>query len=286
MSAFAQLLSTAPHVQRGFSSSSLLEQGSGLFNEDALLAQDNLFGVFDGASSLRGELYRGKSGAWWAAHLARAAFADNDDELSGLAERANRAIAKGMTVSGVDMTDRLQLWSTSAAAVRVRGDTLDYVQVGDVLILCIFKDGRFSLPVPFYSHDRAVFEQWELLVRLGFNNIRELLAPQVERVRLRMNRQFGVLNGEQEMSGFLQTGKLSTRGLRHLLIFTDGLHLPADSSGGVDFAGMVECFLKRGLSGLHQAVRGIERTDPECRRFPRFKMHDDIAAVALSFNNQ
>ena len=264
----------------------MLEQGSGVFNEDALLLQENLFGVFDGASSLKGELYRGKSGAWWAAHLARAAFAGNDDELAGLAERDNQAIAKGMVVSGVDLAERLQLWSTSAAAVRVQGETLDYVQIGDALILCIFEDGRFSLPAPFYSHDRAIFEQWELLVRHGFKNIRELLAPQIERVRLRMNRQFGVLNGENEMHGFLQTGKLSTSGLQHLLIFTDGLHLPADSVGGVDFAGMVECYLKRGLSGLHRAVRGIERTDPECRRFPRFKMHDDIAAVALSFNSE
>ncbi|MDD2558495.1 MAG: hypothetical protein PHH87_09450 [Desulfuromonas sp.] len=45
----------------------LLQQGVGKFNEDTVLVGDNLFGVFDGASSLDGRLCQGKSGAWWVA---------------------------------------------------------------------------------------------------------------------------------------------------------------------------------------------------------------------------
>lgn len=272
-----------PKPQNRFTYDSLLEQGSGASNEDALLVKENLFGVFDGASSLKGSPYRGQSGAWWAAHLARSVFSANNASLSQLAERANQSIARGMRLSEVDMKDRLQLWSTSAAVVRVNDDVVEYVQIGDTLIICILQDGSFRMPVPFHNHDSAIFEQWRMLIDLGFDNARELLAPQVERVRLRMNRFFGVLNGEAEMNGFLRSGKIPTAGIAHLLLFTDGLHLPGDSSGGVDFAGMVDCYQQRGLSGLHHAVRGIERSDPECRRFPRFKVHDDVAAVALTF---
>lgn len=284
MSVQLQLAPAYPKTQCGFTCNSLLEQGSGSSNEDALLVQNNLFGVFDGASSLKGDLYRGKTGAWWAAHLARAAFSANDDSLEVLAERANRAIAKGMVLSEVDMEDRLQLWSTSGAVVRVAGEKLEFAQIGDALILCIYENGTFRLPVHYRNHDRETLDQWQMFNRLGFDNVRELLTPQIEKVRLRMNRDYGVLNGEVEMRDFLLSGTIPVAGLAHLLIFTDGLHLPSVPDGQVDLSGIVACYLRGGLSGLHQAVRGIERTDPDCRRFPRFKAHDDIAAVALEFS--
>jgi len=283
MSYQPQLTSPRTNPQRGFCCQSLLEQGSGEFNEDALLVQNNLFGVFDGASCLKGELYRGKTGAWWASHLARATFSANDDSLDILAGRANRAIAKGMILSEVDMTDRLQLWSTSGAVVRVAEDKLEYAQIGDALILCIYENGTFRLPVHYRNHDRETLDQWQMFNQLGFENVRELMTPQIEKVRLRMNRDYGVLNGEAGMEQFLFSGTFPVEGLAHLLIFTDGLHLPSTQDGQLDLAGIVDCYLRGGLSGLHKTVRGIERVDPDCRRFPRFKVHDDIAAVALDF---
>lgn len=283
MSVHLQQNSAYLNSQKGFSYTSLFDQGSGSSNEDALLVQNNLYGVFDGASSLKGGLYRNKTGAWWAAHLARAAFSANDDTLEVLAERANRTIAKGMVLSEVDMVDRLQLWSTSAAVVRVVGETLEYAQVGDALILCIYENGSYRLPVHHRNHDRETLDQWQMFNTLGFDKVRELMTPQIEKVRLRMNRDYGVLNGEVEMRDFLFSGTIPTEGLAHLLIFTDGLHLPSNRDGKVDFSGMVDCYLKRGLTGLQHAIRGIERTDPDCRKFPRFKTHDDIAAVALTF---
>lgn len=278
-----QLAYAYPKPQKGFSCESILEQGSGVFNEDAILVRDNIFGVFDGSSSLHGDLYRGKTGAWWASHLARAAFSTNDDSLEALAKRANRTIAKGMTLSEVDMENRLHLWSTSAAVVRVDEKNVEFAQIGDALILCIYEDGSFRLPVPYRNHDQGTLEQWKTLTRLGFENVREMLDRQIERVRLRMNRQYGVLNGEEQMKHFLRSGVISTEGLNHVLLFTDGLHLPSTVTGEVDFSGMVECYLNRGLSGLQHAVRGIEKSDPDCTDFPRFKTHDDISAISLDF---
>lgn len=284
MSTQLQLAPANLKTQSRFTCQSLLDQGSGEFNEDALLVRENLFGVFDGASSLKGDLYRGKTGAWWASHLARAAFSANDDSLPALAERANRTIAKGMVLSEVDMADRLQLWSTSGAVVRVTEEKLEFAQIGDALVLCIYENGTFSLPVHYRNHDRETLDQWQLFNGMGFDNVRELLTPQIEQVRLRMNRDYGVLNGEAEMRDFLFSGTIPVEGLAHLLIFTDGLHLPSVRDGQIDLSGIVDCYLRSGLSGLHKAVRGLERTDPVCRRFPRFKTHDDIAAVALDFH--
>ncbi len=48
-----------------------------------------------------------------------------------------------------------------------------------------------------------------------------------------------------------------------------------------DFTPLVTLYRDLGLAGLKHHIRQIEETDPECRRFPRFKTHDDIAAIAL-----
>lgn len=38
-----------------------------------------------------------------------------------------------------------------------------------------------------------------------------------------------------------------------------------------------------GLEGLRDHVRDQEAADPDIERFPRFKKHDDIAAIAIHF---
>jgi len=285
MPILSQATSASTSLQFDYQIKTLLQQGSGKFNEDALLVEDNLFGVFDGASSLKGDLYLGKSGAWWAAHLACAAFSTNDTDLASLADKANALIARGMTLAGVNQDDRLQLWSTSAAVVRVAEYKIEFSQVGDALILWIDTDGRFHLPVPFHNHDQATFERWAELERKGTKDIRSALTTQIEQVRLQRNRDYGVLNGEDQMRQFLRTGVLATSRIKHLLLFTDGMHLSNSRRDLVDFSSMVELFLRTDLDGLHRAVRRRETDDPNCCKFPRFKRHDDIAAISLEFQD-
>ena len=90
--------------------------------------------------------------------------------------------------------------------------------------------------------------------------------------------------GETAALDFLQLGSHSLKGLRHLLIFTDGLFPPGeDPAGQPDFCWLAEHYLQGGLDKVKQEIRRLECEDPECRRFPRFKQHDDIAAMAISF---
>jgi hypothetical protein len=48
-----------------------------------------------------------------------------------------------------------------------------------------------------------------------------------------------------------------------------------------DFTPLVTQYRDQGLAGLKHRIRQIEKNDPECRRYPRFKTHDDIAAIAI-----
>ncbi|PLY07422.1 MAG: hypothetical protein C0622_00095 [Desulfuromonas sp.] len=252
-------------------------------NEDQMVCTRELFGVFDGASSLVPELFQGQTGAWWASHLAGSEFARNDGSLEQLSSRANSSLHDAMRGAGVASADRLACWSTSMAAVRVGEETLDWAQIGDCLILAIDASGDYRLIPPYESHDTRTLLHLKQLIADGDPTPHASLRPLVEEVRCGMNRDYGVINGEQQALDFLASGSCSLADIRHLLIFTDGLLPPTeDPDAEPDFSWLVNLYLKGGLGLVHERIRTLEAADPDCHRYPRFKMHDDVAAVALS----
>nr|WP_242029317.1 protein phosphatase 2C domain-containing protein [Desulfuromonas acetoxidans] len=259
----------------------LWHQGSGQFNEDRVLIEDNLFGVFDGASSLVKNLYDEKSGAWWAAQVAAAEFACNDDDLLNLARRSNRRLRAAMEQHGVDVADKLQRWSTSAAVFRMNGDDLEWVQTGDCLIMAIDRDGQHRLLTPYYNHDAETLLQWQQEPGETVDDALRRLRPQIERVRQRMNEDYGVLCGDERVESFLHHGRIRHGEFSHVLAFSDGLFPPSSAGDDPDFEAIAERYLEDGLDGVGRWVRQQEKADPHCRQFPRFKPHDDMAAIAV-----
>jgi len=262
------------------------EKGSGRINEDAISFNGNLFGVFDGATSLTRSIYENdKTGGFLASRIARDTFLSNDGPLNDLAHKANTAIYQKMLEQGVNLSDKASLWSTSCAVVRIRKDHIEWVQTGDSLLLLIYEDGRFHIPITDYDHDRETLSMWKNMARsAGEIKIFDLLKDQIRKIRAEMNVKYGVLNGEADYARFLNTGKVPRDHVKHILLFTDGLFLPsAHPEQEPDFQTFVDIFLTGGLKALRDHVRDIERTDPDCKTYPRFKPHDDIAAVSISF---
>lgn len=266
----------------------LHEQGSGASNEDALLCQGTLHAVFDGASSLCKRTYDGQSGAWRAANTAREVMlrhARNEEALAPLGTmtlQANDAIRDAMQTYGVATENPLHLWSTSMAAVRLIGDRLEYAQIGDSLILCITKQG-FFLPAPYVNHDQATLCAWKDASDRGVPDVRAALHETICDVRREMNRTYGVLNGMPEAVRFLKTGTVDLAGVEQVVLFTDGLQVPSASPEQEhDFSPAVRALRRGGIHELHAMVRKMEKDDPHCRRYPRFKQHDDIAAIQIS----
>jgi len=263
----------------------ILEQGSAAINEDVLLMEEDVFGVFDGATSLVGTVFEGgRTGGYLAARLASLAFREGGAPLTLLAERANAAIRAQMLRQGVDLARKAALWSASAAVVRVGDGGLEWVQTGDCVILLILEDGSHELLCAPLDHDRETLCLWREACKTTDAGIREALGAQIRKVRERMNIDYGVLNGEPEAMGFLRSGLRPLSGVAHAVLMTDGLFLPkCDPGEREDFSAFVEKFLETGLCGVRAYVRETERTDPRCAVYPRFKTHDDIAAVSLSF---
>lgn len=283
----------------------ILEKGTARINEDCLMIEDNIFGVFDGATSLTGRtLFQGKTGGMIASQTARAVFRRNHDPLPHLACEANSKIMEQMLRHGVNVSDRKNLWSTSAAVVRIKDRHLEWLQTGDAVILLIHEDGSHKVLVDREDHDHETLTLWKKLVEEGLERspapcngtaqgnatsetkvtaLRRALSDQVAKVRLGMNINYGVLNGEKKAEKFLSQGTTSLKNVRDVLLFTDGLTIPTDTpKKHKDFSVLVKDYLSMGLEGVKDQIRKKERTDPQCLAFPRFKCHDDIAAIAVS----
>lgn len=262
----------------------LLEKGSGEVNEDVLLQEGNLYGVFDGATSLDGRRFEvGQTGGLLAAKIAAETFAANDYSLEKLAYRANEKIAKMQMAAVGALPERQRLWSTSCAVVRLTGNQLEYCQTGDALIVLLLQDGSYKIITPGIDVDGETLHLWKELQVAPGAKIQEVLAEQIVKVRLEMNVRYGVLNGESEALKFISHGFEELTEVSDILLFTDGLHLPQENPlKEHDWQTFVEIYRQGGLQAVRARVRDLQKQDTDCRLYPRFKIHDDIAAISLS----
>ena len=262
----------------------LYKKGSGTLNEDTYFLADRMVGVFDGATALNGSLYEnGKTGGYLASRLARDTFRTGNAPLFKLTHRANRRILEAMQQRGVDLRQKENLWCTSLAVVHVGSNEFEWVQSGDSLILTIDENHNYQVLVPDDCHDLETLCMWRDMAVCGTPAIFENLKEQIIAVRRRVNVTYGALNGESEALDFISRGRQRLSGIRHILLFTDGLFIPQEHpEDGHQLDMLVERFLSGGLQSVYQYVHKLQTSDPLCHRYPRFKPHDDIAAVAIS----
>lgn len=95
---------------------------------------------------------------------------------------------------------------------------------------------------------------------------------------------YGIVNGEEEFVRFIHKGEEILENVEHIVIFTDGLIIPKENpEDSDDFNTFVKLFLEGGLKSIRDYVRDLEKDDPECWKYPRYKQYDDIAAISISF---
>lgn len=268
----------------------LLEQGSGPVNEDALATVGPLSIVCDGATSLTGDQHQPAKPQLWggreAARITTSVFSSApEEELLHLARRANDLIRERMVDHGLNPDQREQLWSTSFAAVQVSGNSVHWCQTGDCMIVLIRDDGSCQLLTDLPGQDREVLKQWQRIGASSTATIHQALRTEIAAVRRKMNREFGVLNGEAEALGFISSGTVQDEQITDLLLFSDGLFPPSshpDDPFNIEL--LVQLYKKGGLANIRRHVRALQHDDPGCYRYPRFKRYDDISAIALTRN--
>jgi hypothetical protein len=258
----------------------ILQQGSGERNEDYLIMDRGIYGVFDGATSLDGTCFEGgASGGALASSIAGETFLRNHHALVRLGADANESIRERMERCRVDVSRRCGLWSTSAAVVRLTDEGIEWFRTGDAQIVFVGRDGGFTVAGGRDDHDYPT-----LCMIRDRGRHHPAVHGLIETVRQGMNREYGVLNGEREAEDFFLSGLQPARDVGSVLLFTDGLDIPCETPRRrKDFSDLVDLACTLGLHGLRDHVRGLEAADPDIERYPRFKRHDDMAAIAIHF---
>ena len=258
-------------------------KGSHKLNEDELLIKEHLFAVFDGAGSLVNFAdERGRTGAKLAALIAKRAFAANNAPLDHLAREANRQIARAMDRHHIDMRRKESRWATCTAAVRVEKMRVNFFGIGDSMILGIQKNGSVKPLIPHYDQDLPTMRKWKVLAQQKIPDIRKRLNQQILNVRRDANVSYGVLNGEQAAERFFLKGAVSRQSLASVLLLTDGLFLPKENPDeGENWGKLAGLFQDGGLKNVLRYVRSVEKSDPNCWMYPRFRQHDDATAIAI-----
>lgn len=263
----------------------IYDQGSKILNEDELLISDNLFAVFDGASSLVKFLNNNnETGGKIAAKIAKEEFSRNNKSLEELALQTNNRIRCEMQEMQIDLTEKENLWSTVAAAVRIQNGKLEFFSIGDCFILAILKNDSYKLLTPYKDHDKETMKKWKKLAIKKEKNIRSLLDEDIKKVRREANLKYGCLNGETESINFFNSGVINLTDIKSIILFTDGLLIPKEEPEEYEkFSLFVDLYNLVGLQGILNYTRSIENEDPNCWKYPRFKQHDDIAAIGIDF---
>jgi len=254
----------------------------GSSNEDSYLIKDNIFGVFDGFGRDNYRDENGKSGGLLASEIVRDTFSKNDKPLKVLAEEANEKIEEKFN----DLNLKNHPWSAVWAAVRLKENFFEWVQLADSLILVIYENGSFKLLVDDYDLDGRILPLWVELAEKKEKNIMQVLMARgvFDKLNSEVNKTFGAMNGQKEALSFMKSGREDLKNIKHILLFTDGIFLPKkDPAAPDDWNLFVKLFLEGGLEKVKNYVRNIEESDPYSWKCPRFKQYDDITAISISF---
>ena len=262
------------------------DKGGGEVNEDEILVGEDIYGVFDGATSIHN--YRdkkGKTGAKIASEIACQTFSENEGKLSEIAKEVNKNLRKAMRSAGVNVEDNEETWATTASLVRLSNRKAEFFQITDSFILVIYKDGSFSLPGKPYNHDMETLKRWKMLADQGEKNIREKVYSTIRKTRRRANKDYGFLNGDPKSEKFFRSGEFNLENVKTIVLGSDGLMIPKeDPSEEEKWKELIGIYKEHGLEGVKNHVRKLEGSDPECTEYIRTKTHDDIAGIAIEFD--
>lgn len=274
-----------------------ISQGSGRVNEDAVgfigepddiraaWALDGVTGINDATLGLAG------SDAQWFvsridAHLRKLLPEARDIKMviSDLVDRL--IIDQAEALKRKSMPVAYDPPAACIAAVCRIGSDWHALRLGDCRLLAQGPDG-FRRIVDFANDD---FDHWitaeaQRLRAQGLSDIKALsqkLQPELFANRRRRNKPggYGVIEADRACLAFVEHMALAAP--TAALMTSDGFFRLVDH-----YNEMPEQDLLERASGpddvnrLYERLREIERGDPDCRKFPRFKPADDASAIAL-----
>jgi hypothetical protein len=253
-------------------------------NEDFIAASSSVVVVIDGASVPPGLGTGCRHGtAWFARRL-------GTQLLALLSIQADRSPADSLAQAIIDVaalhSDTCDLGhpgspSATVAVLREQPDAIEYLVLGDTTVLLEAPAGLRAVTddrleqVATVQHD-AVHQHATGSADHGRRFV-ELVTEQ----RRHRNHPggFWVASTDPAAAQHALTDTAPRDGLRRAAVLSDGATRLVDRFGLLDWPGFLDVLAEQGPDAIITRVRAAEAGDPEGRRWPRGKRHDDASAA-------
>jgi hypothetical protein len=269
------------------------EAGGGV-NEDIARIHENLAWVIDGSSGLTSKkLTSGPTDARWFVEKVDESLLSRVDN-SILLEEILRQVIIQVSESFSKFTFDQNLYpyeypSCSIAFIRLNGNKLDYLILGDITLAVRTKDNRitvFSDPTVGQLDSQVAVQIKAIQERekVDFSEARERVRPWLRKNRSMMNNPGGywVLGLDPAAIDHALVGSLILDGPTQALLASDGFARLVDTLKVFHNWNELFMFIEtKGLASAFKRLRESEANDPECLRHPRLKVSDDATAVYL-----
>ncbi|MDQ0843361.1 protein phosphatase 2C domain-containing protein [Streptomyces sp. V1I6] len=258
-------------------------------NEDFVIASSGVAVVLDGAGIPDGLPTGCRHGVPWfvrqlGTDLHRRASEQRASLTDCLAE-AIRHVAQ-LHAATCDLHDPMTPTAT-VAAVRMREDALEWLALSDSTIVIDAEDGLHTVSdqrVADVTTRQREAMQAELAGQSDTERRRRLAYAQREV----MNSIDGywVAAHDPKAAEEALTGTMSLTGIRAVALLTDGAARPVDDFREMTWREAMHQLETDGPQSLIDRTRAMENGDPEAKRWPRGKRHDDATAVLLRIESE
>ncbi len=275
-------------------------QGTAERQEDGLiLIPPGVFGVFDGFSAPYSDmhpptLFDRMSGGEMVREVVLRTFysATSHSSLRELILEANRIVGETQIARGIPIDRADLLAGASFVFVRIGSESVEIIQAGDCLAVCAYTSSEIGVTKnQVYFHEiealRAIAELMDKH-RGDRGKMWVDFVPVLSSLRQRDINQrsiktgYAALNGQPALRECWQETRVSTAGLRLLLLFSDGLVSFPETAGGRNTAmakRLVSDYKERGLGYILRERRKQEEKDAERAYIARA----EATAIAISF---
>ena len=257
-------------------------------NEDAIAATDRVVVLLDGASIPQGlEIGCRHGTAWYVARLGTELLEQLTDQPDQL---LTDALASAIQAVASLHADTCQLDhpggpSAAVALLREADQTVDYLVLADTTILLdepagiqVISDDRLA-QVAVTEHSAMHREATGSLTH------QRRYAELVTELRRHRNQAEGywVASSTPDAAYHALAGSVPRPEVRRAALLSDGATRLVDRFGIMAWPHLLDLLDREGPCALIMQTREAESADPEGRRWPRSKRHDDASAILCRF---
>lgn len=260
----------------------------GAVNEDFIVATDKVVILLDGASVPQGLETGCRHGtAWYVGQLGIRLLDQLTDQPDQLLTDALAAAIQAVASLHADTCELDHPGGPSAAVALLReaGQTVDYLVLADTTILLDAPAG-----IKVISDDRlaqvAVAEHSAMhREATGSLTHQQRYADLVTELRRHRNQNAGywVASSAPDAAYHALTGSVPDHEVRRAALLSDGATRLVDRFETMAWPHLLDVLDREGPYALILQTREAENGDPEGRRWPRSKRHDDASAVLCRF---